>query len=197
MRKRLSRLQRVLVYGLLFMGLLMAGGYLLYHHYLVDRAMAREDRVRLFLAINTSPELPPLFYTTYDKYFDHALEKRTNLLAEWFAGRADHCPCRQIYVHPGMGLKPMRGAQSIVLWEMERHCSQRKCLDYYMHSDELPHHLNSLEEASEFYYHKPPQELDETECLGLILISLYPRYDPLRYPGKLDEEIAKRKATLH
>lgn len=178
---------------LLLVGIFSISGFIYYLESSIDKIMSEEKQVYLIKVINESPELPDSFYQTYNKYYPNAFEQGVwgSIFQQVLGNRRNQCPCREIYIHPGYTDKKwILFAQVIVALEIEEHFSNKKCFEYNMSISGFGYNTRNIQEASEKYYGKKIEELNEREILELSIISKNPsQLNPFRGKEKLDKAV--------
>jgi len=75
--------------------------------------------------------------------------------------------------------------EAIITIKLERYLSKKRILELYLNAIEWSPGVHGVGEASQYYFHKPPANLDFFESILLAAIIPSPRlYNPLRYPDR-------------
>jgi monofunctional biosynthetic peptidoglycan transglycosylase len=75
--------------------------------------------------------------------------------------------------------------EAIITIKLERNLSKKRILELYLNAIEWSPGIHGVGEASQHYFHKPPEALDFFESILLAAIIPSPRlYNPLRYPDR-------------
>jgi hypothetical protein len=155
--------------------------------------MSEERQALLKKMIEDSPELPDSFYKTFNKYYPEAFDQTvwSSILNQVLGEKRNKCQCRKIYIHPGITYKKwIPFTQVIVALEIEEHFSNKKCFEYYMSVSDFGMNTRGIQEASEKFYKKKPEELNERDIIELSIIYKNPTlYNPFRNRSKLDSAV--------
>lgn len=129
-------------------------------------------------------ELPPRFYEIYSimkpnvfkyNYLEHAL----------FTGRRGDCPCYQnwywLYIFSSTNRFEIIFNKLLVVFYMEDNLTQQQCFAYNMWRMDFLYSTSSVCEASDFYFNKNLDELNDGEIINLLLMFDNPSlYNPKR-----------------
>jgi hypothetical protein len=164
--------------GTLAIILLAALSFAFYLEHSIDRVMSHERQETLINEINNSPALPESFYKVTDKYMPHMFEQDMwgSIFEQVLFGKRNHCQCREIYFHPGYTDHPIRFYPEIMAFEIEDHCTNKKCFEYNMSISDFGLGKGGIQKAAKTYFGKEVSELTEEEALALILAPQAPIY---------------------
>ncbi|MBC7861535.1 MAG: transglycosylase domain-containing protein [Bacteroidia bacterium] len=145
--------------------------------------------------INATKPFPDKIIEAYDRVYPDASEREVSpdILSIIINDSQEKAPSLQIayrFYHCG------RPELNSLANQIEKRCSIRKCIECYLTKSDYYNQCVGVSSASEFYFKKNLNDLNEEECLSLIVMSRNPSlYNPLRNPEKLKikvNEIMKR-----
>ena len=135
----------------------------------------------------------------YNKIHKNALEKSSwRNLWDWIWGENNECPCfdavRKTYINKRHKIAENDFAVSI---KIEREVSQRDCLNFIFEDFNYLYNNEGVDEASEFYFQKSVNELNDDELIGLIIMQKNPLlYNPKRFKDKFDKKVNEVKKEI-
>jgi hypothetical protein len=186
------RILKWVVLGTLAVVLLAGLSFAFYLEHSIGRVMSREKQKYLINEINSSPPLPERFYKVTDKYMPGMFRQDMwgSVFEQVFFDEQNHCQCREIYFHPGYTDHQVRFYQAIIAFEIEDHCSNKKCFEYNMAISDFGQGKKGIQAAAKGYFGKDIGELTEEETLTLILVQKAPAF--YRSGGKNSTEAVQR-----
>lgn len=139
--------------------------------------------------IKSAPELPLTFYSIYKKVYPNRLEDNLNtfLIKNLSSNNEFLTPLSLRAVRLLGPNKKTKGYRTIdflqyfasVTWRIEEKTNQKECLNWYVTKYDFLNTQIGIRNASEFYFNKELQDLNENEILGLIvMLENSSRYNP-------------------
>lgn len=193
MMSKVLKILKWALLGSLLIGSLAVAGFVIYLETSFNRAVSLEQQEHMFRIFDEQPELPDYFIETINKYYPNYFQTGLweSVLRQILTHKNDGCPCREIYLHPGIvNWKPIRFKRYIVLLEIEERYSQQRCYEIKMALNHFGNDVNGAYEASEFYFGKELNALDEREILKMHLMrSATLRRRTLYFEDRLDKVI--------
>lgn len=188
--------KRIIFFSFLFLVLSFIG-FVIYLENAIDWVMTEERQAQVFSRIENSPKLPKSFHKTMKKYYPEISQQTLwGLFYDkiisgftWGNKKVKTCWCKEIYTHPFANNKPFL-YDWIISFEIEDRFSQKRCLDYVMFTEYFGKDVNGIKNASQFYYKKDLEDLNEKEILELSVIRIAPnRYNPFFHSKRLQKRV--------
>lgn len=210
MKKNKKIILRILVIVFLSGFLIIVISVFSFYYYLrhsIDDVLTEEQQQVMYNAIDTTPRLPEKFYSTIEKYYPGYFERTmtSTLIHNILFKNNEYCACAEIY--NGMSMLQANPNQTkfsrnfgswIIKFEIEKHYSQKRCLDYLLHTESFGSNTRNIEQAASKLYNKDLEVLTEREILELFVIKNTPTYysptkNPENLKNKVDEIISKNQ----
>lgn len=157
--------------------------------------ISSSDRDLFITNVKSAQSLPERFYTIYDKIYPNALSKGqlSSLLNRDVDTR--ECPCRLASYMSSYTTNIH--LVSLTFWA-EEHLSQKECLNFYVEKIDFTHNVIGIQKASEAYYSKKLEDLNDDEIIELIAIMKNPIfYNKKRYPQRVQEKQTEIKERIN
>lgn len=168
-------------------------GFMVYLETSFDKTMSEERREWFIQWMEEQPALPEDFIQTIEKYYPGYFDVGfwESLIHKYVFKKSDHCPCREIYIHPGIvGWQSIRFYHHIVALELEEHYGQRRCYEIEMGITVFDGLTRGVSVAARIFYGKELNQLSEREILELHLMRTgLSHYNPKYNQHHLDSVI--------
>lgn len=185
--------KKILITGLSLLTIIGLSSYV----YLTKSAywkISSSDRELFIANVKSAKPLPDRFYTIYDKIYPNALSKGQ---FSYFLDpnyQESECPCRLASYTSGyttnIHLVPL------TFWA-EDHLSQKECLNFYAENFNFTHKVIGIQKASEAYYSKKLENLNDDEIIELIIIMKNPVfYNKKRQASRLEQKHTEIKERI-
>lgn len=169
--------------------------FLLYYmlHNNIDRVLVKERQEWLIQELQSTKPLPDKFYQTLEKYEPDFFKWNTwdYKLMHLIKNIPTPCQCNELYLPIILGARgmpdkwiPFNQKDVVIKIFIEQHFSQKDYFTYRMRnaeygSDSLDNRIKGVESASNYFFQKSLEELNEKEIIGLYAIPHAPnRYNP-------------------
>jgi hypothetical protein len=137
--------------------------------------------------------IPDNIINAYGKVFPNSLTNKIYPDAIWWFLKASNQ--RQSYVQLDLAydIHPCNTIKLIsIANQVDNELTQKQCIYAYLSRCYYSNNARGIKEAANLYYNKNIQDLNERECLELVIMtknsSLFDKY---RHQDKLDEEVNK------
>jgi len=136
--------------------------------------------------------IPDNIIDAYEKVFPNSLTNKIYPDLVWFLAIRGQ---RQSYVQLDLAYD-IGHCGSIKLIsianQIDNKLTQKQCIYAYLSRCDFLNKARGLEKAAKIYYNKRVQDLNERECLELVIMTKNPSlFDKFRHQDKLDEEVNK------
>ncbi len=147
--------------------------------------------------ILNAEKLPDRFSELYHKVYSS-----TNTNEEIFnqiIGKYDsECPCLSVARNSFMFHTDwFKNNYYVVSWKLEENLDKDDCLNYYASKFDFIDNNIGVENASNYYYNKPLNKLNDIELIGLIVMMKNPSlYNPKHKPDVFKERVLEALVFL-
>ncbi len=136
--------------------------------------------------------IPENIVDAYNKVFPNSLTNKIYPDIIWFIFSRSE---RQCYVQAQVAYDLVHAGDfklTSVANQIDNMLSQKQCMYIYLSRFDFLNDTRGVKKAANLYYNKPIEELNERECLELVIMTKNPpRYNKYTKQDLLDEEVNK------
>jgi len=184
---------------------------------------SKSEMISLASIVNSSPELPDLFYQTYDKIYEE--QRHTSMSKELFfiflnildlSDQFIDSECRKVYHNIQYSSDSARQKRNVIYesderfikahldyfigWGINKYSSPEKCLDYNI-SKSVEYYVRRSSLASFSAINEivkiPLESMNEDQIIELLLLMKAPsRYDKYRHPEIFEKAFNELKEKV-
>ena len=189
---------------LLGAGLLGYVAIYLFYHNSEDRVLSPYQQQWLIDEISNTTPLPANIFTTLEKHYPDLYEENTwsFKIKKLLDLDASTCQCNEIYLPfipdttthrlEKLPWVPFNRRDPIMKIFLEKHFSQKECLNYYLTISDFGRNLRGITMAANIYFGKDLSELNEEDIIGLYIIPKAPTgYNPKSNPERYQQVVQR------